>query len=150
MDHGLHVIAPLPTRPAHDTAYYRNVELVVRDGSFALVDASGTAHPLAADALAWVEAPPKPRLLVLDLAGAVLAEIDSDGWSPDRLRDFGDAAGVPLVEESYADALSARAAYPLPRGAVRVYAKDSRSVLLQFLPVLLPVLVIMILALLFS
>jgi hypothetical protein len=147
VDHGLHVIAPLPTKPGHDTAYYRNVEMLVRDGRFHLVDASGTAHALAAEALAWVEVPPKPRVLVLDVTGAVLAELDCDGWNVDRLRDFGDAAGVPLVEESYGDALTARAAYPLPRGALRVHAKDSRAVFLQFLPVLLPVLVIIILAL---
>jgi hypothetical protein len=150
VDHAPHAITPLPTEPGQDTAYYRNVELSVRDGRFVLVDTSGTAHPLSAEALAWVEAPPGPRLLVLDVAGAVLAELDSDGWNLDRLRDFGDAAGVPLVEESYDDALTARAAYPLPRGALRIHAKDTRSVLVQFLPVLLPVLVIIILALVFG
>jgi hypothetical protein len=149
VDHAPHAITPLPTKPGQDTAYYRNVELSARDGRFILVDAAGKAHPLAAEALAWVEAPAKlPRLLVLDQAGAVLAELDSEGWDLDRLRDFGDVAGVPLVEDSYDDALTARAAYPLPRGALRIHARDTRSVLVQFLPVLLPVLVIIIIALL--
>jgi hypothetical protein len=147
VDHAPHAITPLPTKPGQDTAYYRNVELSVRDRRFILVDASGTAHHLAADALAWVEAPSGPRLLVLDEAGAVLAELDSEGWDLDRLRDFGDVAGVPLVEESYGDELTARAAYPLRRGALRIHARQTRSVLVLFLPVLLPVLVIIIVAL---
>lgn len=151
MDRASHVITPLPTEPGQDTAYYRNVELSVRDGRFILVDPAGTAHQLAAEALAWVESPAEsPRLLVLDQAGAVLAELDSEGWDLDRLRDFGDVTGVPLVEESYSDETTARAAYPLRRGALRVHARDSRSVLLQFLPVLLPVLIIIIAALVMS
>jgi hypothetical protein len=55
--------------------------------------------------------------------------------------------GVPLVEELFEDAISGRAAYPLPKGAVRIHAKDLKAVLLQFLPVMIPVLVIMILVL---
>jgi hypothetical protein len=149
VDHAPHAIAPRPSVPGDDTAYYRNVELAVRDGRFTVVNAAGVAHPLPAEALAWVVTETaRPRLLVLDRAGVVLAELPGDGWDPEELADFGDAVGVPLVEEFFPDELTARAAYPLPKDAVRVHAKDARTVLVQFLPVLLPVVVIIVLALL--
>jgi hypothetical protein len=140
-------VAPRPAIPSHDTPYYRNVRIEVRDGALLVTDSAGNAHLLRAGALAWVTADAtRARLLVLDKAGSVLADIDPDGWDLDELADFGDAVGVPLIEEVYADGLTARAAYPLPSGALRIHAKDIRALLLQFLPVLLPVVVIIVLA----
>jgi hypothetical protein len=140
------VITPTATRPGHDTPYYRNVQLAVRQGQFTLVDASGTPHALAAEALGWVVAGnDTPRLLVLGEGAQVLAELPPDGWDPESLAEFGDEVGAPLVEEFFPDALSGRAAYPLPKGALRVHARELRSVVLQFLPVVVPVVVIIIL-----
>jgi hypothetical protein len=132
-----------------ETAYYRNVEISVRDRGLTVVDPAGVPHPLPADALAWVSASAgQPRLLVLDAAGVVLAELPSAGWDVEELATFGDAAGVPLVEEIFPDAVAGRAAYPLPKDALRVYEKDSKAVLVQFLPVLVPVALIIVLVLL--
>ena len=151
MDHEPHVISPKPTRPGHDTAYYRNVELSVRAGRFTVVDASGTPHQLAAEAIGWVIAGNgAARLLVLGEGRQVLAELPPDGWDPETLAAFGDSVGVPLVEELFPDSISARAAYPLRKGAVRVHVKEARAVVLQFLPVLVPVVVIIIAVLIFG
>jgi hypothetical protein len=150
VDQAPRAVAPRPTQPAHDTPYYRNVELSVRDGHFTVVDASGRPHPLPASAIAWVAAGTKTRLLVLDQAGVVLAELPPDGWDVAELAAFGDEVGVPLVEKLFDDPLGAQGAYPLPKGALRVHAKELRTVLVQFLPVLLPVLVIIVLALVFG
>ena len=144
-------VAPSPALPSHDTPYYRNVRIAVRDGALSVSDSAGNLHLLKADALAWVTAPAmRTRLLVLGEGGVVLADIDGDGWDVDELDDFGDAVGVPLVEEAYADAMTARAAYPLPPGALRIHAKETAAIVLQFLPVLIPVVVIIVLAVIFG
>jgi len=140
-------VAPRPSLPGQDTPYYRNVELSVRDGRFTIVDTSGMPFLVPASTMAWVVAGPSARLLILDQAGAVLAELPSEGWDVGELAEFGDAAGVPLVEKVFDDNLGSRAAYPLPKGALRVHAKELRSVVLQFLPVLIPVIVIIVLVL---
>jgi hypothetical protein len=141
-------VAPRPSLPSHDTPYYRNVRIATRDGALMVVDSAGNSHLLRAEALGMVTAGGQwTRLFVLDATGTVLAEIDADGWDVDELADFGDEVGVPLVEESFADGPTARAAYPTPTGALRIHAKDARALALQFLPVLVPVVVLIILAL---
>ncbi len=140
-------VGPRATLPSHDTRFYRNVRLAATDSGLLLTDSAGNTHLLRADALAWVTGGQWARLLVLDAGGAVLADIDADGWDIEELADFGDAVGVPLVEDSFADSVTARAAYPLPRAVLRVHAKDMRAVALQFLPVVIPVAFIILLVL---
>jgi hypothetical protein len=158
-------VSPQPATPQRDGAYYQNVELALRNGELVVADPTGRAHvftlapegsgrPGAADALAWVTVPARrgvsARLLVLDGRGSVLADIASDGWDVDELRRFGDLAGLPLVEENYADELTARAAYPLPPGALRISSASTGQVLLKFAPVLLPVLILIVAAIIAS
>jgi hypothetical protein len=147
-------VSPQPSLPAHDTAYYRNVSISLRGQQLVVVDPAGREHLLASRGLAWVTSPGAgpagARLMVLDGGGAALASISGEGWDLHQLWDFSAAAGVPLLEESYADDATARAAHPLATGALRIHSTSPLAVLLQFLPVLLPVLLLIILAALAS
>jgi hypothetical protein len=147
-------VSPQPSLPAHDTAYYRNVSISLRGRQLVVVDPAGREHVFAAHALAWVSGPgggaAATRLLVLDGAGAAVATVSGEGWDLHQLWDFCAAAGVPLLEESYADDATAQVAHPLAPGALRIHSTSALAVVLQFLPVLLPVLLIIILAALAS
>ena len=154
-------VTPQPTQSRHDTPYYRNVSISRRGQRLVVVDQAGAEHPYTvgsdsaelatADALVWLSVPspagPKGRLLLLDTAGSVLADLSGEGWDLAQVREFGEGVGVPLVEEDYPDQLAARGAYPVRAGALVLRPRTGWRVVLPFLPVLVPVLLVIIAAL---